>query len=408
MKLLKLYSLATGLKIGKQFLLEQFYPLSFTRYITLHASSGMGSKNYPFWGEVVKIIKPYLSATNIEIVQIGDKNDPPIPDCHHTMGKTNIHQANYLVNRALCHAGNDSIWIHRAGHLGKPLVAGYGPTTVENHGPFDCDISKSILLTSHRWGKQATFAAQEGRPSIGLIDPFEIAQSVLNLLDIEHSLVQKTLCIGQAYNAAIFDLIPNAVPAPQFNPDIPMAVRMDIDHNEEILSHILQTGRHVNLVTKAPIALPLLAHFKPSIQTLNYEISEATPLDYVRQLKKTLQGLTFFSREPDAKKLSDIRFKFFDVVNVQHLPHKTRADFEREAAEYTNRPLEEVKIEIDTALKSGNLKFKTQKFVLNKGKIYLSLAHAAADIPMESDSRNGTVIDSPEFFRDLNHFMLYV
>ena len=175
-----------------------------------------------------------------------------------------------------------------------------------------------------------------------------------------------------------------------------------------MLAATLNTGRKVNLVTKAPIDLRLLAHFKAQIQTLSFEVSEDTPLDYVYALKKTLQGLTFFSRTADLDQLSRIRFKFFDVVNVQHLPHKARADLEREAAEYTNRPVEDVKNEIDNALKSGNLKFKTQKFVLNKGKIYLSLAHAAADVPMEGDNRNGVVIDSPEFFRDLNHFMIYV
>ena len=407
MKLLELYSLATGLKIGKQHLLEQFYPLPFTRFLTVHASSGMGSKNYPLWSEVIKTIKPYLAAQNIEIVQLGEKNDPPLPDCYHTMGKTNIHQANYLVQNALCHAGNDSVWIHRAGHLKKPVVAGYGPTTEANHGPLDYDADKTILLSSHRWGRNPTFASQENPLSIGLIDPFEVARSVLKVLDIPNTIVEKTLHVGHTYNATLFELIPNVVPSPQFNPEMPLAVRMDIEHNEQVLAATLQTGRKVNLVLKAPINLNLLTAFRASIQSFNFEINEETPLDYVKSVKKTLQNLTFFSRTADLDELSRIRFKFFDIINVQHIPNKTREDFEKESAEYQNRPLEDVKKELDSLLKSGNLKFKANKFVLSKGKTYLSLAHAISDIPMEGDKRDGVVVGSTEWFRDINHYLVY-
>lgn len=407
MKLLELYSLATGLKIGRQHLLEQFYPLPFTRFLTVHASSGMGSKNYPFWSEVIKVIKPYLATQNIEIVQLGEKNDPALPDCYHTMGKTNIHQANYLVQNALCHVGNDSVWIHRAGHLRKPVVAGYGPTTDANHGPLDYDANKTILLSSHRWGRNPTFASQENPLSIGLIDPFEVARSVLKVLDIPNTISEKTLHVGQVYNTTLFELIPNVVVSQAFNPEMPLVIRMDIEHNEPILTGVLQTGRRVNLVLKAPINLQLLTAFRASIQSFNYEIDETTPLDYIKSIKKTLQNLTFFSRTADLDELSRIRFKFFDIINVQHIPNKTRADFEKESAEYQNRSLEDVKKDIDLSLKDGKLRFKTNKFVLSKGKTYLSLAHAAADIPMEGDKRDGVVLDSTEWFRDINHYLVY-
>lgn len=406
MKLLELYSLTSGLKIGKQNVVETFYSLPFERYITLHASSSTGAKNYPYYALVLELVKPYLDVRGINVVQICEKNETALAGCY--AAKTDFKQGFYVIGRSMLHLGNDSIWCHRAGHVGIPMVEIFGPTTAENHAPPDYNKEKTRFLSSHRWGRKASFSFQENPHSIALIDPFTVARAVLDLLEIPHTISERTLLAGQAYNATMLDWIPDQVVAPQFNPELPLAARLDIHHDENVLAATLNTGRRVNIVTKTPIALPLLTHFKSSIQTLNFEVNEDTPLDYVRQLKKTLQGLTFFSREPDAKKLSDIRFKFFDVVNVQHLPHKTRADFEREAAEYTNRPLEEVKIEIDTALKSGNLKFKTQKFVLNKGKIYLSLAHAAADTPMEADNRNGTVIDSPEFWRDLNHFLIYV
>jgi len=407
MKLLERYATMTGLQIGDQDMLEQFYALPFTRYITLHAGSGMIGKNYPFFTEVINLIKPYLVAANIEIVQLGVKEDVGIPGCHHTMGKTTKHQANYLVSRALLHLSNDSIWAHRAGHLGIPLVETFSTTSVENHSPFQFNEAKTRFISSHRWGKNPTFASQESPSTAMLIDPFLVARSVLDLLEIPHPLTQRTLHVGHTYNATLFDWVPDMPVSPQFNPDMPLAARMDLNHDENVLLATLQTGRKINLLTKAPINLQLLAAFKGSIQSFNFEINEETPLDYVKSVKKTLQNLTFFSRTADLDELSRIRFKFFDIINVQHIPNKTRFDFEKESAEYQNRPLEDVKNELDSLLKSGNLKFKANKFVLSKGKTYLSLAHAISDIPMEGDKRDGVVIDSAEWFRDINHYLVY-
>ncbi len=408
MKLLERYASFVNLQIGKQHLEEQFFALPFSRYITLHAGSGMPGKNYPMFAEVIHLIKPYLSAANIEIVQIGVKEDVAVAGCHHTMGQTTKHQANYLVGRSMLHLANDSIWAHRVGYLGIPLVELFATTSVENHSPYQFDAAKTRFISSHRWGKNPTFASQEAPSTALLIDPFLVARSVLDLLGISHTIAQRSLQVGHTYNAPILDWIPNVGVAPSFNPDLPLAARMDIHHDDAILGATLQTGRRVNIVTKAPVSLEILAAFKGSIQSFNYEVSESTPLDYVLKLKKVLQCLTFFTRTKDEAELSRIRFKFFDIVNVQQLPNKTRADFEKESAEYQNRPLEDVKIELDQLIKSGMLKFKTNKFVLSKGKMFLSLAHAAADIPMEGNNQIGTVLDDGEFWRDLNHWLVYV
>lgn len=402
MRLLELYSLATGLKIGKQHLIEQFFPLPFTRYITLHASSGMAGKNYPFYTQVIEVIKPLLAAQGIEIVQMGTKDDPAIPGCHHIMGKDNIHQASYLIRNALLHLGNDSIWGHRAGFLGTPLVQPWGPTDPANHSSLEHDPEKTAFLVSHRWGKHATFASQENPMSIALVDPYDMARAVLRLLKIEHSIKEKTLMVGPSFNAAMLELIPNVVPAPDFNAHLPFAVRMDLDHNEDILGRTLQSGRKVNIVTKAPINLQLLAHFKDSIVSYNHEVDETTPREYVLAIKKLVKQHTFFSRTKDEVKLADIRFAFFDVTNIQQVVDRTREDAEKEMKAYTNDP----SFSLDSHLKSGTLRFRCQKYLLSKAKIYLSLAHEQADLPTDSPDGN-KVIDSEDMWRDMNHLFIY-
>ena len=75
MHLLERYALSCSVKIDKPAIEEQFYPLTQDRFIVLHASSGMQSKNYDYYNEVVDLIKPYLDRENIKILQIGSEDD---------------------------------------------------------------------------------------------------------------------------------------------------------------------------------------------------------------------------------------------------------------------------------------------------------------------------------------------
>lgn len=402
MRLLELYSLASGLKIGKQHLIEQYFPLPFPRYMTLHASSGMLGKNYPFYTVVVELIKPYLVKAGIEIVQMGTKDDPAIPGCHHIMGKDNIHSASYLIRNALLHLGNDSVWGHRAGHLGVPLVQPWGPTDPANHSSLEHDPEKTAFLVSHRWGRNPTFASQENPMSIALVDPYDMARAVLRLLKIENTIKEKTVMVGPAFNAQLLELIPNIVPAPEFNPHLPMAIRMDLDHNEGVLGQVLSTGRKVNVVTKAPINLQLMAHFKGSILSYNHEVDQATPPDYIRAVKKLIKQTTFFSRVKDETQLAALRFAFFDVTVVEQVADKTRVDAEKTMKDYTNDPT----FELDSRVKSGTLGFRCQKYLLSKAKIYLSLAHERANVELGA-AGGDRVIDNEDFWREQNHLLIY-
>lgn len=406
MKLLPRYATACGLSesdIGSQHLLEQFFPLPFTKYITLHAASGQAGKNYSFWNLVVELIKGPLSTRGIEIVQLGVKEDAAVPGCYHTMGKTDPHQASYLVSNALLHASNDSVWAHRAGHQNIPLVELFGSTAEANHAPYIYNKDKTVFLTSHRLGRNPSFSANESPKTIDFIDPFDAARSVLNLLDIPHQITGKTLYIGPALNASILEHVPNLALNPGFNPDAPTAIRMDLDYNEQILAQVLQSGRKVNIVTKAPINLGLLRAFAPHILSYNHEIDADCPVPYLKEIGKIIQNRTFFSRTKHEDELAALRFKFFDIVQIQHVTDKTRLDFEKAVREYLNKP----EFSLDKDISLDRLKFRTNKLMLSKGKIYLSHAHEKADKPIEANSAIGQVIDSEYFWKDMHHFMVY-
>jgi hypothetical protein len=50
--LLKTYSLNTGFKIRKLKPMEAYFPVP-EKYVTIQTSSGMGSKNYDLWIDVI-------------------------------------------------------------------------------------------------------------------------------------------------------------------------------------------------------------------------------------------------------------------------------------------------------------------------------------------------------------------
>lgn len=403
MKLLELYSLATGLKIRAQHLLEQFFPLPFSEYIVLHGSAGMAGKQYPLYGVVIELIKPYLTARGIEIVQIGTKDDSAVPGCYHVMGKENPHQASYLIRGCKLLLCNDSVWAHRAGHLNVPIVELFGPTSESNHSPYQYNEDKTIFLSSHRWGRNPTFASQENPMSIALIDPYDVARAVLKLLDIPHTLTQRTIHVGPAYHSALLEWIPNLPVNPQFSPEASLVARYDLCANESALVQTLQTGRKINLLTKTAMNLQMLAAFKGSILTYGHEVNESTSPDYVAAIRKIFPAATFFTRTTDHNKLAALRFALFDVVQIQHVEEKTRADFEGACWEYTNDPA----FSLDYADKSRRLEFMSNKHVLSNGKVYLSHAHEKADIPLGSEGAN-LARNEDVWTHDINHWLVYL
>lgn len=401
MRLIERYALSSGLKIAKQGLIENYYPLPFNRYITIHASSGMLGKEYPYYHMVVELIKPYLDRAGIKMVQIGGKDDKLLPDCHHTQGKTNLHQASYLVHGAALHLGNDSIWGHRAGYLGIPLVQPWGTTDPKNHSSYEADPAKTVFLESHRWGRNPTFASQENPMSIALIPPEDIASAVLRLLGLARPDFARTQFIGPLYQHTIFDWVPNAQPCLNLAPDIPISVRMDLEFSEQNLLAVLNTGRKVTILTKRPINLQILAAFKTNILSYSHEVDTDCPLDYILNVKRILANVVWFGRESDPERMSALRFHFFDVCVVEQVIVPTRDDYLRESAAYLNKPL-------DKTAHLPILYLKTNKYIMSNGKIYLSYAHVAADQSItDLNVKTAQVIDSPALWQDLSHYLIY-
>jgi hypothetical protein len=407
-KLASTYARSTGLLLDQPSIMEAFYPQPHDRYITLQTGSKQGAKMYTYWLEVVSLLKPMLDANRIGIVLLGGNDDPMVNGTHDLRGKTTYLQSAFILKRALCHMGTDSWLAHLAGAFHRPLVALYGSTDPSAHGPYWCDVSKTVLLVSHRNGGRPTFVQQEVPKTIDLIPPEQVANAVLRLLGIGEQFPFSTLSIGPLYSHTLLELVPNTVPAPSFLPDLPITVRMDHEHNMDVLVQVLQTGRKIHIVTKAPIDLGLLQQARPSILTYSHELGEVEVgyADSIRALFAANHA--FYTRETDEKKIADIRFRYFDHVTVGVQRDPTRDDWIGSVLTYTNRPdTPENRLDIVGQLaQNGRVRFKTNKYILSGGKVAISYAHLAAGQFIDSLAANtADLIDDPALWRDQQHML---
>lgn len=405
MKLLERYALQSGTRIGKQHLVESFYPLPFERYVTIQGGSGMAAKNYPHYGEVLALLAEPLKAAGIAVVQIGGKEDHALPGCYHLQGQTNLHQSNHVLRGALCHIGNDSWLSHRGGALGVPLVVSFGPTSVANHSPYQFD-PRSVFIESHRFGRRPTFAAQEHPSTMAVIPPEQISSAVLQLLGLTSTTTttRKSLYIGEAYHQPVVELVPNVVLDPRMQLGTPLILRMDLaDGIEGVEDKILGNlqVRPCAIITDRELNLSHLAQLKPRIAGLRVEVGKVSEV-WIKTVKRLGIQTAFFSNEQDPEKLARLRLDLYDACLFDHYVAPTRADFVKGVEAYTNGP-------IDMESIIGRIEFKTNRLLLSDGRIYLSEAHWRAGRPVSAnDQRTDRVIDEPLFWENVAHLYCYI
>jgi len=377
MKLLERYSLSTGFKINKLTPSENFYPVP-SKYITIQTSSGMESKNYDYYLDVIEAIAPKLKDMGYEILHIG-LDCSELPHCTNLINKLNIRQTFYVLRNSKLHIGNDSFAIHHAGLYDVPIVALYGPTSPANHGPYFGKNAK--LIESHRDGKNPSFAPKEFPKTINYIKPEEVINSVFNQLDID-LIKEETIFIGPLYGKQIIEVIPNVVVNPEsIQGKIPV-MRCDYEYNEEIFAQNLSMHKY-SVISDKETSLDLYRKFKINIQDINFKVDMNCDLEYIKKLRKI--GVRTRLWSDDKENINDIRFKLLDIDTV-HLH------------EYKNYNIEIPK----------DAKYKSYKYLLSDGKIYMSKADWKNDRPLKNPNENILEIGekSLDFLTEIDHFRI--
>jgi hypothetical protein len=405
MNLAQTYALETGLALDKPYISRKFFPIpeDLSKVVLIHAgggNAGFPAKLYSHYNEVVSLLKPILERYGYIIYQIGGPEEKSLRGINNLSGRASFQQTAYMLAGAALFIGNDSINSHIRGSFLKPMITLFGPTSPKNHGPNWCNPDTTILLDSHKSGNSYSYLTSEPTKTIDFIAPETVVNSALKLLGISDRVTQHTYAIGNVYRQIFIEMVPDHIPDTNFFPNASMTVRLDYLPNPSAIAQIAPY-RKISIITRDQVSIKDLIEFRKNIEGLIIEIDENTDPAYIEKVKRAGIKMAAFSREKDEKKLADLRFKFYDNFYIEKYHEKTKEDFIESAEEYLNTKL-------DKDIKISELRFKSNKFLLADGKIYLSKAHYLKGISVPSIKENvGEVIDSPDFWLEQDNMLIF-
>jgi len=388
MHLVETYALNCGLKIDKPFIYEKYCPIPFDQYISFQPCSKHTSKSYDFWQEVINQLIPKLNEKNIHIIQIGGKDEKPIENCYHLQGKTTINQAAYVIKRSLLHFGADSFGVHIASNYDKPIVVLYSNSRPENAGPYFSSKNNVKILEIDKENRKPSYSAEESPKTINEIDPIEIANAVLEFLNLDKCNI-KTVHLGQDYNRKLIESVPNSVIADISKLGVnSLIMRMDYEFNEEVLEEQLKRN-NCSIVTSKPIRYDLLNKYKNNISQIICDLNEDHSPNFAKDLKKLGKPfvLSSFLSEDFIK---SIKLDYIDSAQVLKLNKTTKEDIKKMK---DNKDL------------ISNLYYKCNKITISEGKIYNSKAAYLKKVPFEGKPIR--IIDTPEFWEEAKYLYIF-
>jgi hypothetical protein len=293
MHLIERYATSCGVKIGKPYIYETFFPIPVEKYISFQPFSKYQSKNYDYWDEVIAMISPYLNEQNIKIIQIGAKDDKHINGTINLSGQTKISQAAYIVNNSILHLGADSFAAHIASGFNKKIVCIYSNNNINNVKPY-WSKSQDVVLLKPNTDKKPQYSANEFPKSINNIKPEEIAKGVLDLLNITYKKTPKTIYIGDDYKSKTFEIIPDKpINISSINIET-FIIRMDYHFDEQVLEYYLQNRKCI-IITNKPINENLLKQYKNNIVQFVYLVENDNDSKFIKILKNNTINTVYMS-----------------------------------------------------------------------------------------------------------------
>lgn len=372
MHLIELYSRDLNVDIGKPILAAHFYPLNVDKYVTIHTSDKVPTKNYSYWAEVVSILKPELEKRGIQLIQVGTKKDPKITGVDKFINNTTFNQLFYILKRSMCHVGIDSCPVHIASSFNVPTVSIYAHTYAQTCDPV-WNKGKAIVIESDRDGDKPSFSHQEDPKKIDILKPEEIANAVFDQLGLKEYNSIETLYVGRRFLHKTVDIIPFEMPKVDIPSQCDVVIRMDLCFNENVCFQILANqNEQVKLTTDKPFSEKFLDLAKPKISEIEY-VAEEFDADFLQRVRSL--GIKLKLRCNKKENLKDQRMEFFD--------YEIEEDDSLEQAK-------KLREEFGEQFKKDKLKAFSGKYYINGEKISSFIGESKEDIKFW--------IDVPYFF----------
>ena len=384
MKILENYATSAGVKIQKD---PHEFPVNFHpilgKYITISIKTGQSSKNYDYFQDVVKIIYPVLFQNNIIIVQIGESDEFPIPGCVIKTGLS-FRESAFIVQNSSLHVSGDSCFCHFAGHVKTPLLGLYGATSPSSTGPYWTGAFEALQGNSGIPGYNAD--EKDAPKEINNIFPENIANKIFKMLNIKARLNIKTICFGKLYNNSQISFIPDFEPQYKKLQSCKLLVRMDVCHNEEIVSKLMNYRKvELSIMAEKPLSENFLKYCQGRVHRILQILKDGYKISDLENLKNSgIPYILVWAGKEES--LPDARLELFDF-----------------------EPVGLKRIEKDSRITRDSI-FSTKQFFLGRGKHYSSVWHYNHGI--SEDSREvgrevGDAIDSDDFWESKDAFYFF-
>lgn len=386
MHILDSYALNCGLKISNPFIYEKYSPLSYDKYIVLDIIDKADAKTYFYWQEVIFLIQDSLRKSSIKIIQIADKNENPLTDTIFFQD-LNINQKAFIIKNSLLYVGVDSVCMHLASAYDKPIVAIYSNSSPKNTGPIFNKNHKPTIIESPKL--KPSFSDMENPKTINKIKPEEIAKSILDNLNIKHNISRNTVYIGESFHASIAEMVPDGlIDISSLN--IPFInVRMDYYFDEKILEEQLKLSKCA-ILTDKPINLSIYNKYRQNIVKTYFIIDKSTNFEYLNGLYQSnidFQMVSF--EEPEV--INKFKIHTLDYGIIAEAPKSKNISILNDLKKYSN------------------LKFRSNKLILGKGKAYPSFYHYKNDLSYSHNNLEikDFVYDNDEFAYDIDYYSVF-
>jgi len=378
MHLIERYASSCGVKIGKPYIYDSYFPISSEKFITFQPYS-KPAKNYDYWQEVIDLIHPYLKENNIDILQIGAKDDRRLNHTIYLAGQTTISQAAFLIKRSILHFGADSFAVHIASGFNKKIVALYSNNNIENVKPYWSDPKDIKLISAISKTSKPSYSLGENPKNINNIKPEEIAKSILDLLKIKNNIKQETLYFGQDYQNKTLEIIPDKPINPQSIPIDNPIIRMDYFFNEEVLAFYLQFKKCI-IFTNRELNPNLILKFKQNIGQIIYFVEENNNPDFIKFLKNNGVPYALVSYLGEVQ-LNQYKLEYMDYGLILN-------------KKISNKDM------VKNLDLSGNLFYFSSRMIFSSEGQFLS------KFDWINKNKN-KVIDNPEFWKEIDNFYIY-
>ena len=375
--LLEEYAKNLGVKFSKPIVRDHFFPLKFDKYITIGEEVGNESKRYPYFNVVLSLLRPFLDRAKIKVLQLGGKER--IEGADEALNLS-FKQRGFVLSNSLVHIGPDGALNHLSSSKNIPTITLFGNTFANVNRPLFSKSSCSNLNLSPEWNKKPCFSAIDPQKQIASIKPEIIAQSILDFLDIEKEDIRfSTKHIGTSFLNKSVEVIPTSFSPLKLAPNQILSIRSDYGVDENSLLQYCQQYKSSICANKLiqPHGLHSIASNITNFFLLMESGWDDIPDSYFNTLKNLNINIVLLTKNKED--LPYLRNKYFDIPS--NLYHE-----EKEA------PCEVTE----------TTQFLSSLRLIEGGKEYLSYAHWKKGL-----DNNKKVIDSPEYWRESDHFYIY-